>query len=227
MFLFVGRFFIVVCEGFLMAESVYLYASSFRLFDVEREVHRLVEAGVSCGEVLDALRRALLEAYQKYREGVYGLPHLSAMVTAFHMAFEAMGDMVKPREGAARVLMGTLGSVHYIGKDIIKCFYLAEGFNVLDLGENLLAEDFIRGVEEFKPQVVAVSVFLTNALGELEKLVSYLEERGLRKSVKVIIGGAVANEHVARRYRVDGWGREPGAAVRLVYEMLERIERGE
>lgn len=210
-----------------MAETVYLYASSFRPFEVEMEVRRLMLSGVDPEEILSVLRRVLLEAYQRYREGVYGLPHLSAMVTTFHMAFQAMGERVKPREGAPRVLMGTLGSVHYIGKDIIKCFYLAEGFNVLDLGENLLAEDFIRGIDQFKPQVVAISIFLTNALGELEKLVSYLENQGLRRNVKVIIGGAVANEHVARKYRVDGWGREPGAAVKLVYEMLERIRRGE
>lgn len=211
----------------IVSDRVYFYASRFRPFEVEREVRSLIHEGGSAEEVFTALRKALLEAYQLYKAGTYGLPHLSAMVTTFHMALEAMGDAARPRETAPRVLMGTLGSIHYIGKDIIKCFYLAEGFNVLDLGENLLADDFIRGVEEFKPHVVAVSIFLTNALGELERFVSYLEERGLRREVKVIIGGAVANEHIARKYRVDGWGREPGTAVKLVYEMLERIKRGE
>lgn len=210
-----------------MVEAVYEYASNFKPFEVEAEVKRLLSIGVNPEEILNSLRRALLHAYELYREGVYGLPHLSAMVTTFHMALTAMGDRVKPKEGAPRVLMGTLGSVHYIGKDIIKCFYMAEGFDVLDLGENLLAEDFIRGVEEFHPKVVAISIFLTNALNELEKLVAYLDSKNLRSKVKVIIGGAVANDQVASRYRVDGWGRDPGAAVKLVYEMLDRIHRGE
>ncbi|MCS7104991.1 MAG: cobalamin-dependent protein [Thermofilaceae archaeon] len=206
-----------------MAEAIYEYASSFRPFDVEREVRRLVSEGVDPKLILELLRKALLNAYQLYRQGVYGLPHLSAMVTTFHMALEAMGDKFHPSENAPKVLMGTLGSIHYIGKDIIKCFYIAEGFNVLDLGENLLAEDFIKGIEFFKPHVVALSIFLTNVLNELEKIVSFLEEKELRREVKIIIGGAVANEHIARKYRVDGWGRDPGEAVKLVYEMLEKI----
>ncbi|MEM1509790.1 MAG: cobalamin-dependent protein [Thermofilaceae archaeon] len=210
-----------------MVEAVYEYASSFKPFEVEAEVKKLLSRGVNHEEILNSLRKALLHTYELYREGVYGLPHLSAMVTIFHMALTAMGDRVKPKEDAPRVLMGTLGSIHYIGKDIIKCFYMAEGFNVLDLGENLLAEDFIREVEKFHPQVVAISIFLTNALNELEKLVAYLNSKNLRSKVKVIIGGAVANDQVASKYGVDGWGRDPGMAVKLVYEMLERIHRGE
>jgi len=209
------------------AEAIYQYAVSFRPFEVEQEVRRLVSEGVDPREILLQLRQALLKSYELYREGVYGLPQLSAMVATFHMALEALGKQAEPREDAPRILMGTLGSIHYIGKDIIKCFYISEGFNVRDLGENLLAEDFINGVESFKPHVVAISIFLTNALGELEKFVSYLERRGLRRGVKVIIGGAAANESVARKYRVDGWGRDPGTAVELVYRMLEEIKKGE
>jgi len=210
-----------------MITEIYELAISFKPFELEETVKRYLEAGIDPREILDSLRRALLYSYQMYRKGVFALPHLSAMVATFHMGFEALKDKIEGLGSKGRILMGTLGSIHYIGKDIIKCFYIGEGFEAIDLGENLLAENFIQGIEKYKPDIVAVSIFLTNAIKELEKLVEYLEKKGLRDRVKIIIGGAVANDAVARKYRVDGWGRDPESAVKLAYKMMKEVEKSE
>ncbi|RLE62809.1 MAG: hypothetical protein DRJ38_08965 [Thermoprotei archaeon] len=208
-----------------MITEIYELAISFKPFELEEAVKQYLEAGIDPREILDSLRRALLYSYQMYRKGRFALPHLSAMVATFHMGFEILKDKIKGLGSKGRILMGTLGSIHYIGKDIIKCFYIGEGFEVIDLGENLLAENFIQGIEEYKPSIVAVSIFLTNAIKELEKLVEYLERKSLRDRVKIIIGGAVANDAIARKYRVDGWGRDPESAVKLAYKMMEEVEK--
>lgn len=210
-----------------MITEVYELAINFKPFELENAVRRYLRTGADPKEILDSLRKALLYSYQMYRNGGFALPHLSAMVATFHMGFEVLKDRIKGLGSKGRILMGTLGSIHYIGKDIIKCFYIGEGFEVIDLGENLLAENFIQGIEKYKPDIVAVSIFLTNAIKELEKLVDYLEKRSLRDRVKIIIGGAVANDAIARKYKVDGWGRDPDSAVKLAYKMIKEVKKSE
>lgn len=74
---------------------------------------------------------------------------------------------------------------------------------------------------------MAVSIFLSNAIKELEKLVEYLEKKGLRDRVKIIIGGAVANDAIARKYRVDSWECDPESAVKLAYKMMKEVKKSE
>jgi 5-methyltetrahydrofolate--homocysteine methyltransferase len=208
-----------------MNKEIYELAIHFRPFELEEKVKELIEKGYDPNDILETLREALKYSYQMYLKGVYALPQLSAMVATFHMGYAVLEGRVKPSISKGRILMGTLGSIHYIGKDIIKCFYISEGFDVIDLGENLMAVDFIKGIEKYQPQVVAISIFLLNALGELEKLVKYLEENNLRRKIKVIIGGAAANEAIARKYRVDGWGKDPDSAIKLLYNVMKEVEK--
>ncbi|MEM2636969.1 MAG: cobalamin-dependent protein [Candidatus Korarchaeota archaeon] len=205
-----------------MAREVYELAINFKPFELEKVLQQRLNEGFNPNELLDDLRNALMFSYNMYKEGKFALPHLSAMVATFHMGFEVLKKHLREYGGRGTIVMGTLGSIHYIGKDIIKCFYIGEGYKVIDLGENLLAIDVIQAIQKYNPDLLALSIFLTNAIGELGKIIEYLEKNELRDRVKVIIGGTVANEHIAQKYRVDGWGRDPSSAVKLANDLIKR-----
>ena len=161
----------------------------------------------------------MIDACRKYDAGEFALPHLSAMITTFHMGYELIKDKVGKSE-KGKVLIGTLGSMHYIGKDIMKFLFMADGFEVRDLGENLLSEDFIEGMKEFNPNIIGVSIFLTNAIPELEKIVEFMEKNDLREKMKIVIGGVLANPKIAEKFKVDGWAHDPKTALSLVNELM-------
>jgi len=208
-----------------MSGKVYELAVSLRPFETEAEIEKLLSEGASPDEMLDSLRKAMIEACEKYDKGEFSLPQLSAMIAVFHMGYEVLKDRVESPAKKGKILIGTLGSVHYIGKDIIKFMYVADGFDVHDLGENLLADSFIGGISELNPDLVAISIFLTNAMPELGKVVDYLEKNNLRKRTKIIIGGAQGNPKIATKYRLDGWGHDPKTALKLANELV--VARGD
>ena len=60
---------------------------------------------------------------------------------------------------------------------------------VIDLGIDVYPEDFVAAVIEHKPDFVALSAMLTTTINMIVETVHKLEVAGLRKNVKVIIGG--------------------------------------
>ncbi|MCX8188250.1 MAG: cobalamin-dependent protein [Nitrososphaeria archaeon] len=199
-------------------DKIYQLAMEFKPFEVENEVKRLLSEGVDPELILIQLRKAMIDACERFGKE-FALPQLSAIIAAFNMGYNILKDKVKVNV-KGKILMGTLGSMHYIGKDIIKVLYMADGFEVIDLGENLMAENFIKGIIEHMPHLVGISMFLTNAIFELGKIVDFLEKEGLRDRVKVIVGGVQGNRYIAEKYRLDGWGHDPKTALELANRLV-------
>ncbi len=208
-----------------MPDRVYELAMGLKPFEVEEEIKQLLSAQANADGILNSLGKAMVEACERYDRGEFSLPHLSTMITTFHMGYELLKEKVKNRRQKGRILIGTLGSIHYIGKDIIKVSYIADGFDVHDLGENLLAGNFIKGIREFGPDIVAVSMFLTNAMPELRKIVEFLEKNDLRERTKIIIGGVQGNPTVAKKFRLDGWGHDPKTALKLASDLIGGLRK--
>jgi len=205
----------------MSVDKIYQLAMEFKPFEVQNEIKRLLSIGVEPEEILNQLRRAIMDACEKYGKE-FALPQLSAIMATFTMGYDILKDKVEHKE-KGRILMGTLGSMHYIGKDIIKVLYMADGFEVIDLGENLMAENFIQGIIEYRPHLVGISMFLTNAIFELSKIMEFLEREGLRDRVKVIVGGVQGNRYIAEKYRLDGWGHDPKTALELANRLVMEV----
>lgn len=205
-----------------MPDQVYELAMELKPFETVEEVKRLLSVRTGANEILNSLQKAMIDSVAKYDAGEFALPHLSAMITTFYMGYELIEEKVKKGE-KGKVLIGTLGSMHYIGKDIIKFLLVADGFEVRDLGENLLAENFIGGIKELHPDLIGASIFLTNAIPELGKIVKFLERHNLRDRMKIVIGGVQANPKIAEKFRVDGWAHDPKAALSLVNKLMNEL----
>ena len=119
------------------------------------------------------------------------------------------------------ILIGTVkGDIHDIGKNLVTMMMEGAGFNVLDLGVDLSAEKLISKVEKLKPDILALSALLTTAMPEMEKVVRALENRGLRDSVKVMVGGAPVDSKFADKIGADGYAKDAGEAVQLAKKLL-------
>jgi 5-methyltetrahydrofolate--homocysteine methyltransferase len=119
------------------------------------------------------------------------------------------------------ILIGTVkGDIHDIGKNLVTMMLEGAGFNVLDLGVDLSVEKLISKVEELKPDILALSALLTTTMPEMEKVVRALENRGLRDSVKVMVGGAPVDSEFADKIGADGYAKDAGEAVQLAKKFL-------
>jgi len=169
--------------------------------------------------IVEGVREGLERVGRKYEEKEF---FLSDLIMAAALAEELFG-MIRPAlessgvETKGRILIGTVeGSVHSMGKSIVVSILRSAGYEVLDLGANVPAERFVEKTREFRPKVVGLSVGLTQALPSVRRVVEALESAGLRRDVKIILGGNAANEQRAREIGVDAYASTAVAGLQII-----------
>ncbi len=94
---------------------------------------------------------------------------------------------------AGRVLIATVkGDVHDIGKNIVAVILRCNGFEVTDLGVMVPPEAVIEHAIAGRADLVVVSGLITPSLGEMCRLASMMQERGLH--IPLFVGGATTSE---------------------------------
>ena len=188
----------------------------------EAEALRLVDELLAQGEDPAKILRLSSEAMQvvgeRYQEGTYFLPEL---IMAGEM-LRKIGEVLKPHLAAqttqthklGRVVLGTVrGDIHDIGKDIVGFMLEVNGFEVYDLGIDTPEEKFVQAVREHRPQVLALSGFLSLAFDSMKSTIQAVEEAGLRKDLRIIIGGGQMDDTVRAYTGADAYGDDAMAAV--------------
>ena len=181
----------------------------------------LLEEGADPMRVLDLCRTAMDMVGKRFAEGEYFLPEL---VLAGEM-LDTIGAVAKPliKQSAggepqrlARVLIGTVhGDLHDIGKNIVTFMLDINGFEVRDIGVDVPAATFIDEINDFKPQVVGLSGFLTLAFDSMKETIDAIASAGLRNNMKIMIGGGQIDETVRAYTGADAFGTNAVDAVTL------------
>ncbi len=187
-------------------------------------VREMVEGGSEPMEILDAARKAMDIIGQRYEKGTYFLPEL---ILAGEMLTQ-ITDMVKPElakmpevKRHGKVLIGTVeGDIHDIGKNIVSFMLDVNGFEVLDLGVDVSPQKFVEAIQDFEPQVVGLSGFLTLAFDAMKDTVAAIESAGLRDGVKIMIGGGQVNEKIQEYAGADAYGKDAMAGVSLAQKWV-------
>jgi 5-methyltetrahydrofolate--homocysteine methyltransferase len=177
-------------------------------------------------KIMDDVKGAMRIIGEKFSNKEYFLPELIMSGEILRDIFEVLGPKLKEsqitEEKKGRVLLGTVaGDIHDIGKDVVRFMLDANGFEVLDLGIDVPAEKFIESIKEFKPQVVALSGFLTLAFDSMKEIIKKFEEAGLRDSVKIMIGGGTVDKNIVEYVSADAYGESAVEAVALASKWTE------
>lgn len=129
---------------------------------------------------------------------------------------------VKAKKTLGKVVIGTVkGDIHSIGKDIVATLLEAEGFEVINLGEDVAVEKFVEAVKEHSPDILGLSSLLTATMPMQKEVIEALKKTGLRNKVKVIIGGAPTTKEWADEIGADGWAGDAISAVNLAKKLLK------
>jgi methanogenic corrinoid protein MtbC1 len=181
----------------------------------------LLEEGANPMRVLDLCRQAMDIVGKRFEQGEYFLPEL---VLAGEM-LENIGAVAKPLitqgpggepKKLAKVLIGTVhGDLHDIGKNIVTFMLDINGFEVKDIGIDVPVKTFVDEINEFKPDVVGLSGFLTLAFDSMKETIAAIQEAGLRNKLKIMIGGGQVDEAVRNYTGADAFGTNAIEAVSL------------
>jgi len=183
-----------------------------------------LEAGIPPLEILNqGLVPGMSEMGARFRNGEVYLPEILLSAKTMKTALEILLPILS-RQGTGfvgRVAIGTVaGDVHDIGKNIVISMLEGNGFKVMDVGIDIEPQKFVEVVRQNDLQILGLSALLTSTMPMLEETIVALKEAGLRKKVKVMIGGAPITQAYADQVGADGYGADAVAAVEIARALI-------
>lgn len=188
-------------------------------------VKQSLDEGYPAEEILDSgLVSGMGMVGSKMEKEEMYIPEVLLSANALKGALNILQPVLNQEKVAERktVIVGTVrGDVHDIGKDLVLDMLQGAGFNIIDLGINVPVSGFLEAVRSRKPEILGMSAMLTTTMQEMKKVIQALDEEGLRKTVKVIVGGAPVNHDWAMRIGADAYGEDCVSAVMRAKELVQ------
>jgi len=159
----------------------------------------------------------------KFRKNEYYVPEVLIAARAMQRGMDLLQPLLQGRKirTLGKVVIGTVeGDLHDIGKNLVAMMLKGSGFEVIDLGVDIKADDFVQKAEEEGAHIVAMSALLTTTMPSMKKTIEALKQAGVRSNFKVMIGGAPVTQGYADEIGADGFAPDAASAVDKAKELL-------
>jgi 5-methyltetrahydrofolate--homocysteine methyltransferase len=166
---------------------------------------------------------AMDEVGKLFQEEEYFVPELMLAGRAMKAAMEPLRPLLAAAgaKPAGVVVAGTVkGDLHDIGKNLVISMLEGASFKVIDIGADATPQKFVEAIREHQPEIVCLSALLTVTMTAMKTTIDAIKEAGLRRSVKILVGGAPLNERYAMEIGADGYGATATDAVALARRHL-------
>lgn len=172
----------------------------------------------------DGMIAAMREVGARFEAGEYYVPEMLIAARAMQSGMALLKPHLQKtdRRSSGKVVIGTVkGDLHDIGKNLVSLMLEGAGYEIIDLGVDVPAEEFVKVATNVKPDIIAMSALLTTTMPSMKTTLDALTAAGLRNHIKVIIGGAPVTEAYAHQIEADGYSPDASRAVNMVNGLLE------
>ena len=167
---------------------------------------------------------ALDHVGQGFEKKTIYLPQLLMSAEAAQAAFGQIKAFMEAHAGEqeqisrGKVVIATVqGDIHDIGKNIVKLILQNYGFDVIDLGKDVLPAAVVKAVQDTGAPLVGLSALMTTTVPAMEETIRLLHQK--TPGVKVAVGGAVLTQEYADQIGADFYGKDAMATVRYALEI--------
>ncbi|MEE9491082.1 MAG: corrinoid protein [Dehalococcoidia bacterium] len=192
---------------------------------VQEKVEEAIDTGLDAAVILnDGMIAAMAEVGRRFECEEYYMPEMLIAARAMQDGLAILKPHLQEAEvkSVGKVIAGTVhGDLHDIGKNLVCMMFEGAGFEIQDLGVNVLPEGFVDAVRSGGVDIVAMSALLTTTMPNMKVAIEALDEAGLRSKVKVIVGGAPLTESYAQQIGADGYAPDASRAVTLAKSLME------
>jgi 5-methyltetrahydrofolate--homocysteine methyltransferase len=193
--------------------------------EIKDLVNKALDSGLDPGTIInDSLIAAMDVVGKDFGSGKIFVPEMLVSAVTMKNGLTILKPLlVGDQQGQLRgtVIMATVkGDIHDIGKNLVSMMLEGAGFRVVDIGTDLSIEKLLDKVKEVNPQVLGLSALLTTSMFEMKRVLDELEMQGLRKSLKVMIGGPPVDQAFAEKIGADGYGANATEAVELARRFI-------
>lgn len=169
--------------------------------------------------IVNGLVIGMNKAAELYEEEEYFIPELLICSKAMYNGLDIFRPLIPKEENNSKckIVIGVVkGDTHDIGKNIVKIMLESAGYEMIDLGRDVPVETFAEVAQKEGAKVIALSTLMSTSMKNMASVIEALEEKGIRKDVKVIVGGAPISSSFAKKIGADGYSQNATEAVMLV-----------
>jgi len=181
-----------------------------------------LEGGVAPESVLnEGLVAGMDTVAERWKRNEFYIPEVLIAARAMKAAMEVLEPVLTEAgvEPVGKCVVGTVqGDLHDIGKNLVAMMLKGAGFDVIDLGVDVLPEIFVERAKASGAQVVGLSALLTTTMPGMEKTIEVMRKAGV--NAKVIIGGAPVTQSFADKIGADGYAPDAASAVDLAKRLI-------
>ena len=190
-------------------------------------VVRLVQEDLDAGRgpvpiLNDGLMPGIEELGDQFGRGEVFIPELMAAAKAMTAAMDILRPLleksgVKP---LGKIVIGTVkGDMHDIGKNLVCMMLRGAGFEVIDLGVNTSAEQFIEALKTSGARIMGMSALLTTTMNRMGAIIENIRKAPFGDEVRIMVGGAPLDEEFAERIGANGYAKDAPLAVERFKEL--------
>ena len=191
---------------------------------IEGVVQEALDAGASADEVLAVMGEAMDAVGAKFQSGEIFVPEMLVAAKTMQLGVGVLkplmaGDQIGKN---GKFIIGTVaGDLHDIGKNLVAMMVESAGFEVIDLGVDVPAENFVEAVKANPDcKVVGVSALLTTTMEAMRATVKALTDAGLKDQVKIMVGGAPITQQFADEIGADAYTADAASAAQKAKELV-------
>ena len=170
---------------------------------LEQDIQEALQRYPKAVDIIEGpLMAGMNEVGRLFGSGKMFLPQVVKTARTMKQAVEILQPIIEQQQetgakSAGRVLLATVkGDVHDIGKNIVAVVMACNGYEVIDMGVMVPAEQIVRKAVEVKADIIGLSGLITPSLEEMVNVAREMQRAGLQ--IPIMIGGATTSElHVA------------------------------
>ena len=191
---------------------------------VKELVQELVDDGVDAKKILnEGLLFGMSVIGEKFKNNEVFVPEVLVAARAMNAGLAILEPKLAEvgNVSVGKAVIGTVkGDLHDIGKNLVSMMLKGAGFEVVDLGVDVGAEQFVERAEEVGADIICISALLTTTMLNMKSTIDLLSEKGIRDKYIVMVGGAPVNDNFAKQIGADYYAADAATAATVAKQAI-------
>jgi methanol corrinoid protein len=190
----------------------------------ENRMKKIVTKVLINKDPLEVIEKGLMagmeEVSRLWEGGSCFLPQLilssDAMLAGITLCEQQLGQSVQKK---GKVITHTVeGDIHDIGQVIVNALLSAAGFEVINLGADVLVDEVVDACRIHRPILVTGTALMTTTMTAFPRIAGLLIDLNL--NIPFVCGGGAVSEAFVTNFELGIWGKEAGLASEMAEDAL-------
>ena len=182
-----------------------------------------IQSALDGGHKAESILKIMIESVESmgkdFSEEKIFLSELQISMKVMRKGIEVLRPYLWKKSPGTCIIGSVEGDFHDIGKNMVLTMLESLGLEMIDLGVNVLKEQFVKAIDENEHIVlVAASAFLLNNMPALKSTVESIKRT--YPHIPIMVGGAFVTEKIAKEIGADGFACDAVSSAAVANRLI-------